>query len=280
MTGIPMPARPGIHHDTLGPTGARGPIRPDALRAIVYREFLLLTRNRTNLLLSILPTVIYLLLFSTSLTRLVGNISYHGVQVSYPEFTVPAIMLSSMLAASTTTATSLFQEEIGGMAIELWSYPMSRMAYIGGKIVVSTVLVFVQSVATLLLGVLIFGLNWPASHWLALALAAVVASLVFNGLFLLMAAFVRDFQRFMVLINVIGPLLLFSSPSFYPVEQMPPILRLISALNPVTYGVTCVRDGAILGLGAMWPTTLGLLAAAAGLFATIAAVLARRAGEL
>jgi ABC-2 type transport system permease protein len=84
----------------------------------------------------------------------------------------------------------------------------------------------------------------------------------------------------MVLINALGPLLLFSSPWFYPAERMPPVLRVISVVNPVTYGITCVRNGAILGFGAMWPLALALLAIAGCLFATIASVLARRAREL
>lgn len=257
-----------------------GGLQRGGLRAVMYREFLLLTRNRTNLLLSLMPTAIYILLFSTSLTKLVGHVRYQGVQVSYPEFTVPAIMLSSMLAASATTGTSLFQEELGGMAVELWSYPLSRRAYITGKILATTILVVFQSAAALVLGTFLFHLTWPTSHWVALGAGTVVASLAFNGIFLLLASFVHDFQRFMVMINAIGPLLLFSSPSFYPAEQMPSVLRLFSMANPVAYGVTCLRDAAIFGPGAMWPYALGLLAGAAGLFAVIATVLTRRAGEL
>jgi ABC-2 type transport system permease protein len=256
------------------------PPRQNAMRAIIYREFLLLTRNRTNLLLAILPTTIYLLLFATSLNGLVGQLRYHGVLVGYPEFTIPAIMLSSMLAASTTTGTSLFQEETGGMAVELWSYPLSRTAYISGKIIATTALVLVQSVAALLLGVLIFHVGWPASHWVALGLGTVVASLAFNAFFLMLASFVHDFQRFMVLINVIGPMLLFSSPSFYPVDRMPSALRLLSVLNPVTYGIECLREGAIFGFRAMWPFAAGLAVAAVALAALIVSVLARRLREL
>ena len=136
MTGILARASSVAGRDELR-------LRHTAMRAIIYREFLLLTRNRTNLLLAILPTTIYLLLFSTSLNGLVGQIRYHGVLVGYPEFTIPAIMLSSMLAASTTTGTSLFQEETGGMAVELWSYPLSRPAYISGKIIATTALVVI-----------------------------------------------------------------------------------------------------------------------------------------
>jgi ABC-2 type transport system permease protein len=274
MTSILTRASSGAGLDELRPP------RHNAMRAIIYREFLLLTRNRTNLLLAILPTTIYLLLFSTSLNGLVGQLRYHGVLVGYPEFTIPAIMLSSMLAASTTTGTSLFQEETGGMAVELWSYPLSRTAYISGKIIATTLLVLVQSVVALLLGVLVFHVGWPASHWVALGLGTVVASLAFNAFFLMLASFVHDFQRFMVLINVIGPLLLFSSPSFYPVDRMPPALRLFSVLNPVTYGIECLREGAIFGFRAMWPFAVALAVAALALAALIAGVLALRLREL
>ncbi|MER7164753.1 ABC transporter permease [Micromonospora sp. NPDC000207] len=257
-----------------------GRIARSGLPAVAYREFLLLTRNRTNLLLAVLPTAIYLLLFATSLTNLVGSVTYRGTVVGYAEFAIPAIMLSSMLAATTTTGTSLFQEEMGGMSVELWSYPMSRAGYIAGKIVATTGLVIVQSLAALLVGVALFDLGWPIGNWLALGVGTVVVSLTFNGLYLLMAAFVRDFQRFMVLINVLGPFLLFSSPSFYPVEQMPTVLRWLSTVNPVTYGISCLRGGALFGWSAMWPTALAMLVAAFAVFTVIAVVLTRRIREL
>lgn len=273
--GGPLPVVPSARRaDRVRLRGRSG------LRAIVYREFLLLTRNRTNLLLAVLPTAIYLLLFATSLTKLVGSVTYQGISVGYAEFAIPAIMLSSMLAATTTTGTSLFQEEMGGMAVELWSYPMSRAGYIAGKILATTGLVIAQSVAALLVGVLLFDLGWPLANWAALGAGTVVVSLTFNGLYLLFASLVRDFQRFMVLINVLGPFLLFSSPSFYPVEQMPEVLRWLSVVNPVTYGISCLRSGALFGWQAMWPTALGMLAAAVVLFAAISVVLTRRVREL
>ena len=259
---------------------ARNDVRGTALGAVCYREFLLLTRNRTNLLLAVLPTAIYLLFFSTSLTHLVGTVRYGGHQVGYAAFTIPAIMLSSMLAATTTTGTSLFQEEMGGMALELWSYPLHRASYIGGKVLSTTALVLVQSVAALGIGALLFDLGWPLAHWIALLVATVVAALTFNGLYLLIASLLHDFQRFMVLINVLGPFLLFSSPSFYPTSQMPLPLRWVALINPVSYGIKCLRGAALDGWAAMWPSGLALLVAASALFAGIAVVLNRRASGL
>lgn len=278
---VPLTRAPSVQMAPAGQRTARPTLlRRSGLLAVTYREILLLTRNRTNLLLAVLPSAIYLLLFATSLTNLVGSVTYQGVTVGYAEFAIPAIMLSSMLGATTTTGTSLFQEEMGGMAIELWSHPMSRAGYIAGKILATTGLVIGQSLAALLVGVLLFDVGWPLGNWIALGVGTVVASLMFNGLYLLFASLVRDFQRFMVLINVLGPFLLFSSPSFYPVELMPDVLRWLSVVNPVSYGISCLRGGALFGWPAMWPAALGMLAAAGVLFTVISLVLNRRAREL
>lgn len=281
-TTIPVTAPPAGRPAAGGraPDAAMARVRYGGLAAVCYREFLLLTRNRTNLLLAVLPTAIYLILFATSLTHLIGTVSYAGRQVGYAEFTIPAIMLSSMLAATTTTGTSLFQEEVGGMALELWSHPLSRAGYIAGKILATTALVVVQSAAALVVGVLLFDLPWPAGHWIALGVGTLVVSLAFNGLYLLLASLIHDFQRFMVLINVLGPFLLFSSPSFYPIAQMPLVLRWFSTVNPVRYGIDCLRGGAILGWGHMWLPAAGLLVVAGVLVTAIAVVLTRRARDL
>ncbi len=250
------------------------------LRATFYREYLLLTRSRTNLLLAVVPTAVYLLLFATSLTRLVGTVQYHGATFGYAEFTIPAIMLSSMLSAAATTGTSLFQEELSGMALELWSYPLRRSSYVAGKLIATTTLVLAQSLGALVVGVAVFRIAWSAGQWLALVAGTVVASLMFNAFYLLLSSFLHDFQRFIVTINVLGPLLLFSSPSFYPVDRMPVPLQWLSTVNPVTYGIRCLRDGALFGFGAMAPWAALLLGIAGFLLVVTGRTLLLRAQEL
>ncbi|MGO4756644.1 ABC transporter permease, partial [Streptomyces sp. 2MCAF27] len=175
------------------------------IAATMYREYLLLTRNRTNLLLAITPSAVYLLLFATSLSRLIGDVRYEGRLVSYPEFAVPALLLSSMLAAATTAGTSLFQERLGRMDVELWSYPLRRGSYVAGKLIVSTLLILAQSLAALGVSLLVFTFRWPPSHWVAILCGITVASMAFNGLYLLLATLFKDFQRFTVTINVLAP---------------------------------------------------------------------------
>lgn len=253
--------------------------RQDAV-ATLYREYCLLTRNRTNLLLATAPSAVYLLLFATSLSNLVPQVRYSGRVFAYSQFAVPALLLSSMLAAATTAGSSLFQERLGQMDVELWSYPLRRSSYVAAKLLAGTTLVLVQTLAALAMALVVFDFHWPVSHWLALLCATVLASLACNGLFLLLATAFEDFQRFTVTINVLGPVLLFAAPSFYPVQQMAPVLRWLSWADPVTYAIRCLRDAALLGFQAAFPWMLAMAGTSVVTCALIARSLVGRARRL
>ncbi|WP_432841214.1 ABC transporter permease [Dactylosporangium sp. CA-092794] len=226
------------------------------LSATLYREMILLTHNRTNLLLAVTPTIIYIVLFATSLARLVPHVRYHDATIAYPDFAVPGLMFSSLLAASASAATALFQERMGNMTVELWSTPLSRPRYVAAKLLAGAGLVTVQAVGALAAAALVFQTSWAVDRWLTLLAGAVAASFAFNGLYLLLAIYIREFQRFMVLVNIVTPVLLFGSPAFYPAAQMAPPLRFLAHFNPVTYGVASLRDGLVFGFGTALPSIL------------------------
>lgn len=264
----------------MGAPDVSVPWRIGGMRATLHRELLLLTRNRTNLLLAVVPTAVYILLFATSLTNLVPSVVYKGVRVSYPDFAIPALMFSSLLAAATTSGTALFQERMGGMSLELWSYPLRQRVYVGAKLLAGTGLVIIQTLAALVVMLLLFDGHWPVRNWLALLGGAFLAAFAFNGLYLVLAVLVRDFQRFTVLINVIAPVLFFASPSFYPLEQMSEPLRWLAWINPVTYGITALRDGLLFGFAASWPLLLLLAGVALAAASFVSRALQRRARDL
>lgn len=221
---------------------------PADFLAVLYREYVLYTRDRINLLLGIVPTAAYLFLFATSMGNVIQDIAYKGTVVSYTEFTIATIILSSMLAGASTAAGSLFNEELGGMTLEIWSYPVRRMSYIVGKLTATTMLVLTQGLASLLVASLVLRPDWHAQNLASFLLCFVLSSLALNGLYLTVSTRVKSFQSFLVVINVAAPLLLFASPSFYALSDMPTPIRLISRLNPVTYAVTSLRDSWFFGI--------------------------------
>ncbi|MFD0969899.1 ABC transporter permease [Plantactinospora endophytica] len=232
---------------------AAPPWHGSGLTATLRREWLLLTRNRANLLIGVVPTVVYLALLSTSIADLVPEVSYRGRPVGYPDFVIPALMFSALLAAAAISGTALFQERANGMALELWSYPLTRRQYIAGKLLAGSGLVLAQTVAALAVSAALFRAHWPAERWAALLCGAVLAALAFNALYLLLATLVEDVQRFTVLVNVLPPVLLFAGPSFYPFDNLGPVQQIVAAVNPVSYGVTALREALLRGFPGAWP---------------------------
>jgi ABC-2 type transport system permease protein len=252
--------------------GRQAAWRRGELAAVLHREMRLLTRDRTNLLLAVVPTAAYIMLFATSLSHLLPDVSYRGRSIGYPEFVIPGLLFSSLLAASTTAGTAMFQERLGNMTLELSSYPARRGFFIAGKILAGGSLVLAQTLAALIVSALVLPVHWSIGQWAALLAGVMVTAPAFNCLYLLLAASVRDFQRFMVLVNVLTPILLFASPAFYPAGRMPAAVRWLQFVNPVTYGVGVLRDSALFGMHGAWRALVAfaMVAVAAGTLVSLA----------
>lgn len=234
------------------------PNRAADLKAVFYREYALLARNRVNLVLGLAPMLVYLLLVNTSLGNVVGTIVYRGHTLRFAVFLLPMVLAMSVVSASGTTGMALFQEEMTGAVKQVWSYPVRRSRYLIGKILAGVSLVLVQSVLALIVGALIFHYGLDVERWASLLTTLILASVAFNGLYLAAAISISDYRSFTVITSLSVPVLVFAAPSLSTAQQLPALLRWISYGNPVTYAVDGMRDSVILGFGAAWPSLLVL----------------------
>ncbi|MFC4533343.1 ABC transporter permease [Sphaerisporangium dianthi] len=250
------------------------------LFAVLYREYALLARNRVNLVLSLTPMLVYLLLVNTSLNNLVGTIDYKGAELRFAVFLLPTVLAMSVVSAAGTSGMALFQEELSGVSTQLWSYPMRRSRFLLGKMLAGVSLVLGQSLLALGVAVLIFEFPFDPQGWLGLLAALTLASVAFNGLYLAAAITITDFQTFMVLTNVSLLVLVFSAPSLYTVADMPVVLQWVSVVNPLTYAINGMRDAAIFGFAGAWPNLLVLAVVAAVTYGVAGRALLNRARNM
>ncbi|MFI6323637.1 ABC transporter permease [Nonomuraea sp. NPDC050556] len=250
------------------------------LSAVLYREYALLARNRVYLILGLTPMLVYLLLVNTSLSNLVQNVTYKGAELRFSIFLLPMTLAMSVVSAAGTSGMALFQEELSGVATQLWSYPLRRSRFLLGKVTAGVSLVLGQSLLGLGVAALIFDFPFTLEGWLGLLTTLTLAALAFNGLFLATAIMITDFQVFMVLSNVSIPVLVFSAPSLYTVDSMPTVLQWISKVNPLTYAINGMRDASIFGFGAAWRDMLVLAVMAAVSYAIGGRALINRARNI
>src|SRR5207249_11072275 len=90
----------------------------------------------------------------------------------------------------------------------------------------------------------------------------VVLSLGLSGLGILIASFMQSQQGFQLLIQILIFPLIFLAGVFFPVNNVPIWMEVISKVNPLTYGVDAIRQvflGSGLGLGvSVFGHTMGL----------------------
>lgn len=265
---------------TFNHAPARSQRRPAELSAVLYREFVLLTGNRAALLFGVVPMLVYLLLVATSLSNVVGSVDYNGTKVPFFVFLLPFVMTMSVVGASGTTGMALFQEEMTGVSLQIWSYPLRKTRFLLGKVLGALGLVLAQTALGLIVAVLVFSYPFSVARWAGLLIALILTSVTFNGLFLALAVSIRSHLTFTAITSIATLVLIFAAPALSPSQDLPTVLRWISWVNPVTYALNAMRDLSVFGPGAAWPSLLVLCAF--GVVGNVIAVrgLLRRTREL
>ncbi len=206
----------------------------NAVFGIIARDLTRTMRQRGRLVGGIARPFMWLLLVGTGFNAIarVGGVSYH--EFVYPGIVVMAALFGAMLMAIST----VYDREFGVLRLMLAS-PAGVPAVLTGRAVAAAIVGLLQGAIVLALAPLVVNVSFGemAAALGALALAAIVSSV----LGLLVAVRLRSVENFAGVINVVLFPLLFASGALYPTRGMPPALRLLAEVNPVTYQVDLMR---------------------------------------
>jgi ABC-2 type transport system permease protein len=206
-----------------------------AVYGIVARDLTRTTRQTSRLLGGVARPFMWLLLVGTgynAIARLEGGVPYQAYV--FPGVVAMAALFGGMLTAVST----VYDREFGMLRLMLAS-PAGPAAVLLGRVLAATLIGLLQG--GIVLAVAPFILPLTGRQWL-LALGALAAAAAMSAtLGLLVAARLRSVENFAGIINVILFPLLFLSGALYPTGGMPPALRAVARVNPVTYAVDLLR---------------------------------------
>lgn len=206
-----------------------------AVYGIVARDLTRNTRQTSRLLGGVARPFMWLLLVGTgynAIARLEGGLPYQAYV--FPGVVAMAALFGGMLTAVST----VYDREFGMLRLMLAS-PAGPGAVLLGRVLAASLVGILQGGVVLAVAPLVVSVT--GERWLLAlgALAAVAAMSATLGL--LVAARLRSVENFAGIINVILFPLLFLSGALYPTAGMPPALRAVARLNPVTYAVDLLR---------------------------------------
>ena len=210
-----------------------------------------------TLILTVIPLILIPFMASAFKSMLVadGYADATGAEQAVPSMAV----LFSFLSVQ-NIISSFFSERTWGMWRRLEASATSRGTVLTGKAVVAYLLQFVQVLAVLALGALIFG-YWPKGSVFALLLAILAFSAVLAALGVVLSLWAPTHDTALSLSNIIGMLAAGIGGSFCTVSSFPDWAQSAAKLSPAYWAIDAIRavslDGA--GIGGVLPD-IGALA--------------------
>ena len=187
---------------------------------------------------------------------------WYNTELASRNFYVPGIIALVILVSTLNlTAMAVVREKEVGTMEQIMVTPVRPVEFILGKTVPFAMIGIFQ--VALVTGAGVFWFGVPMRGSLALLLAALMVfllSLLALGLFI--STISRNQQQALVTtFFFIFPIILLSG-FIFPIANMPPIIRLVTYLNPLRYFLVIIRDIFLKGVGIeiIWPRMAALLA--------------------
>jgi len=164
----------------------------------------------------------------------------------YIDFFLPGVIGMTAMTTSIFTAVSIsarFKEN--GVFHKLATTPLKRYEWILSRTVYNVLISYLGMAVMIIIGMTVFSMKMTLDAISLLMVA--MASLMFTGLGMIIARFVKDPDGADAAANVITFPMMFLSGTFFPISQMPQFLQTIAQVLPLTYVSDGLRAAMIFG---------------------------------
>jgi ABC-2 type transport system permease protein len=180
------------------------------------------------------------------------NVQTEGVvsgNPSYFDFIAPGIMaMTVMMSVMTGLPVAISQEKEVGTLDGMMVAPINRLSIILGKTLGQTARGLIQGVIILALAVGLFGVTIHGSILLVFGLL-LLGVFSFVGIGIVITSFAKDQETATMLMMTLMFPMMFLSGVFFPIQQMPWYMQVISKVLPLTYASQALRKVMVLGAG-------------------------------
>jgi ABC-2 type transport system permease protein len=181
------------------------------------------------------------LLFFVALGFGFGPIFERAGGGDYLQFLAPGIIAMSIMFSSIFTGIDLIWDRKFGFLKETLAAPVSRLNIMLGRTLGGATTSVIQGLLVLIL-TLFFGFHLKNLFLLPLALLfMLMIALFFTAAGTAIASLLEDMQAFPLIMNFLVMPLFFLSGALFPLENLPGSIRVISRVNPLTFGVDGLR---------------------------------------
>ena len=220
------------------------------LYIIWLRDFKRFWRDRTRRIAAFIQPLVFLFILGTGL-QAAFKVFGAGGKTKYVVFMYPGILGMTVLFTSVFSAMSILWDREFGFLKEVLVSPVPRSSVAVGKIFGGATTACLQGAILMVLAFFpwFFGFSWETLGKVLMVIPIMVLlSLGMTAAGVAIAANLKSFEAFPLLMNFFLMPLFFLSGAMFPLQGLPGWMTLLTKVNPVAYGVDMIRGILLRGV--------------------------------
>jgi ABC-2 type transport system permease protein len=212
-----------------------------AIYILWLRELKRYVRSRVQIVVSLGQPCLYLLVLGFGL----GPVFQKAGLGSYLQFMAPGVIGMTVLFSSVFSGIAMLWDRQFGFLKETLVAPVSRIQIMIGRTLGGATVAVLQG--TLILVICLIAGFRPHS-WMAVPVAflfVILIAVVFAALGTAIGSTIKDMQGFQLVMNFLVMPLFLLSGALYPLANLGVVMKVITRLDPLTYGVDGLRGALI-----------------------------------
>jgi ABC-2 type transport system permease protein len=212
-----------------------------AIYILWLRELKRYVRSRVQIVVSLGQPCLYLLALGFGL----GPVFRQAGQGSYLQFMAPGIIGMTVLFSAVFSGIAMLWDRQFGFLKETLVAPVSRLQIMIGRTLGGATVAIIQG--TLILVICLIA-GFRPSSWIAIPVAflfVLLIAVVFAALGTAIGSMLKDMQGFQLVMNFLVMPIFFLSGALFPLANLPLAMKIVTRLDPLSYGVDGLRGALI-----------------------------------
>jgi ABC-2 type transport system permease protein len=207
-----------------------------AVYTLARRELVRFFRERSRVIGALAPPIVFWLLLGSGL----GS-SFSSGGMNYLQYFFPGTVLLIVLFTAIFSTISLIEDRREGFLQAVLVAPISRSAFVAGKLLGASTLAFIQGLLFLVLAPAV-GLQLDLLHLIYVLVILYLAAFGLTGLGFVLAWRLNSTQGFHAVMNLFLIPMWMLSGSLFPTAGASAWIKVVVAVNPLTYGVSAMQQ--------------------------------------
>lgn len=198
-------------------------------------------RSRSRIVGSLAQPILYMVAFGFGF----GSIYARAGGGNYIQYLAPGVIAMSLLFTSIFTGIEVIWDKQFGFLKETMVAPVSRFEIMLGRTLGGATVAVIQG--SIVFGIAIL-LGFRPTSLLTIPLGLLFAFLIgilFTSIGTAIASRLNDMQGFQLIMNFLVLPVFFLSGALFPLSGLPPAMRFVTRLDPLTYGIDGLRGALI-----------------------------------